>query len=213
VVVVDPGHNRIANPALEPIGPGASVRKIMDGGGARGVVSGVPEADVTLAVALRLRVILRRAGVSVVMTRTTTEGVSMGNVARARIANRSRAQLFVRVHADGADEASVHGTHTLYPALQQGWTDDIYAASRRAAALLQRELVRELRSRDRGINPRADITGFNWSDVPVVLPELGFLSNPGEDRLLTSARYQHRAAVGLCRGIMLFLARPAAACR
>ena len=114
VVVVDPGHNRIANPALEPIGPGASVRKIMDGGGARGVVSGVPEADVTLAVALRLRVILRRAGVSVVMTRTTTEGVSMGNVARARIANRARAQLFVRVHADGADAASVHGdAHAL----------------------------------------------------------------------------------------------------
>ena len=77
---------------------------------------------------------------------------------------------------------------------------------------MQAELVRSLRSHDRGLSERADITGFNWADVPVVLPELGFLTNPREDRLLTSPAYQQRAARGICRGIHRFLRLPPARC-
>ena len=91
VIVVDPGHDAYANLATEPIGPGVSFRKIKDGGGTRGVVSGLPEAVLNLRVALRLRALLEGAGVRVVMTRTATEGTSMGNIARARIAHLQRA--------------------------------------------------------------------------------------------------------------------------
>jgi hypothetical protein len=49
-VVIDPGHDRFPNPATEPIGPGSLQRKVKDGGGTRGVVSGVPEAVVNLAI-------------------------------------------------------------------------------------------------------------------------------------------------------------------
>jgi N-acetylmuramoyl-L-alanine amidase len=70
---------------------------------------------------------------------------------------------------------------------------------------IQRELLRALGSRDLGIVARSDLTGFNWSNVPAVLPELGFLTNPREDRLLTSAAYQQRAAHGLERGIRAFV--------
>src|SRR5262249_7091487 len=145
-------------------------------------------------------------------TRTATDGVSMGNVARARIANRAGAALFLRIHADGSVDRRARGTHTLYPALHRGWTDDVYAASRRGARLLQEELVGSLGFPDRGLQERADFTGFNWSDVPVVLVELGFMTNPTEDRLLATPAYQRRAAVGLCRGTMRFLARGVGAC-
>jgi N-acetylmuramoyl-L-alanine amidase len=212
VVTIDPGHDRRANPAVEPIGPGSRTLKVKDGGGARGVVTGQAEADVTLAVSLRLRALLVRAGVRVVLTRTTTTGVSMGNVERARIANRAGSALFVRVHADGSADRAVAGTHTLHPALRRGWTDDVHAESRRAARLVQQELVRALGSRHRGLSERSDITGFNWADVPVILPELGFLTNPREDRLLATAAYRQRAALGLCRGTLRFLGRPAADC-
>lgn len=212
VVVIDPGHDRLANSNVEPIGPGSSELKIKDGGGTRGAVSGVPEADLTLAVSLRLQALLRRAGIRVVMTRTATSGASMGNVARAGIANRVRAALFVRIHADGSTDSRTAGTHTLYPAFRRGWTDDIYARSKRAAGLIQFELVRSLRSNDRGLDERSDITGFNWSNVPVVLPELGFMTNAREDRLLTSRSYQQRAAIGLCRGVLRYLGRRATAC-
>ena len=70
VVVIDPGHDLRANAQTEPIGPGSSTRKIKDGGGTRGVVSGLREADLNLRVSLRLRTLLERAGVRVVMTRT-----------------------------------------------------------------------------------------------------------------------------------------------
>jgi N-acetylmuramoyl-L-alanine amidase len=137
----------------------------------------------------------------------------MGNIARARIANRAGAALFLRVHADGSMTPSTRGTHTLYPALRRGWTDDIHAESRRAARLVQAELVRELRSRDRGVAERRDLTGFNWADAPAVLVELGFLTNPVEDRLLASRAYRQRAAHGLCAGVLRFLRRPPARCR
>jgi len=212
VVVLDPGHDLRANPATEPIGPGSTTRKIKDGGGTRGVVSGLTEAELNLRVALRLRRLLERAGVRVVMTRTKTAGRSIGNIARARIANRADAALFLRVHADGSASRSVRGTHTLYPALRRGWTDDVYSASKRAATIVQSEVVRALGFPDRGLQERSDFTGFNWSDVPVILAELGFMTNPTEDRLLATTPYQRRAALGLCRGTLRFLGRPATSC-
>jgi N-acetylmuramoyl-L-alanine amidase len=206
VVVVDPGHDLRANSATEPIGPGSSARKIKDGGGTSG------EARVALAVSLRLRTLLEQAGVRVVMTRTRTAGTSMGNVARARIANQAGAALFLRVHADGSSDPSRRGTHTLYPAWRRGWTDDIAGPSLRAARLLQSELVRALGFPDAGLDRRGDITGFNWADVPAVLTELGFLTNAADRRVLTSGVGQQRAAAGLCRGVLRFLGQPAGRC-
>ena len=205
VVVIDPGHDLSANAQTEPIGPGSARRKIKDGGGTHGVVTGVREPVLTLDVSLRLRALLRRAGVQVVMTRTRTASTSMGNVARARIANAAQAALFLRVHADGHASPAVRGTHTLVPALRSGWTDDVYPASRRAATLVQRELVRALGFPDRGIQERSDFTGFNWADVPAILVELGFMTNPMEDRQLARPVVRRRAALGLCRGTLRFL--------
>ena len=206
VVVVDPGHDLRANLQTEPIGPGSSVRKIKDGGGTAG------EAQVVLAVSLRLRRLLEAAGVRVVMTRTRTDSTSMGNIARARIANRAHARLFLRVHADGSTSPATRGTHTLYPAVHRGWTDDIAGPSLRAANAVQTELVRSLGFPDAGLDRRSDLTGFNWSNVPAVLAELGFLTNPTERRVLTSASGQQRAALGLCRGALRFLGRRPGAC-
>jgi N-acetylmuramoyl-L-alanine amidase len=213
VVVIDPGHDRYANSAVEPIGPGSKTMKVKDGGGASGVVTHTPEAVVNLAISKRLAAMLRRAAIRVVMTRTTTSHVSMGNIARAQIANRNHAAAFVRIHCDSSTDPSYSGTHTLYPAYHVGWTDDIYKPSLRLARLVQAELVRSLRFPDRGLDPRSDITGFNWSNVPSILPELGFLSNPTEDRVLNSASGQKRAAIGVCRGVLRFLGRSTASCR
>jgi N-acetylmuramoyl-L-alanine amidase len=212
VVVVDPGHDLRANADREPIGPGSSTLKIKDGGGTHGVVTGIREPDLTLDVSLRLRTFLRRAGVRVVMTRSRTAGASMGNIARAEIANRARASLLLRVHADGHPSSSVRGTHTLVPALRTGWTDDVYGESRRAAVIVQSELVRALGFPDRGIQERSDFTGFNWADVPVILVEMGFMTNPFEDRQLARPTVRRRAALGLCRGTLRFLALPPARC-
>jgi N-acetylmuramoyl-L-alanine amidase len=212
VVVIDPGHDLRANLATEPIGPGSSTRKIKDGGGTHGVVSGTTEAELNLAVSLRLRALLEGAGIRVVLTRSRTAGTSVGNVARAGIANRARAALFVRIHADGASSSGARGTHTLYPALRRGWTDDIYRQSRAAARIVQQQLLRALGFPDRGLQERSDLTGFNWADVPAILVEVGFMTNPAEDRALATDTYRGRAARGICRGVLRFLGRSTAPC-
>jgi N-acetylmuramoyl-L-alanine amidase len=202
LICIDPGHG--TPPAVgaqrEPIGPGSSTLKVKDGGGAPG------EAAVVLAIARRTRALLLARGYRVAMTRTgpTFRYGNGGNVARAQFCNRRRAALMLRIHADGSADSSRRGVSTLYPAPRPGWTDDIATPSRRAARLLQRELVGAARAPDLGTIVRADLTGFNWADVPAVLVETGFLSNPAERRLLHSSAYQDRIARGLAKGVAAF---------
>ena len=141
------------------------------------------------------------------MTRTGPELTygGRGNADRARFCNRRGAALMLRIHADGATDRSRHGASTLYPAWRRGWTDDVYRASLRAARLVQRELVAATGAANRGLSRRGDLTGFNWADVPVILPETGFMTNPLERRRLTAAWYQWRVARGLASGAEAFL--------
>jgi N-acetylmuramoyl-L-alanine amidase len=202
LICVDPGHGTV--PAIgrqtEPIGPGSSKRKIKDGGGAPG------EAPVALAIAQRTRAILQRDGYRVAMTRTAP-GYAGGNIARARFCNVRHAALMVRIHADGSTDTSLRGVSTLVPALRRGWTDDIHARSARAARRVQAAVVKHTGARNIGILQRSDLTGFNWADVPAILVECGFMTNPAERRLLQSASYQLKVARGLVAGAEAFAPR------
>jgi N-acetylmuramoyl-L-alanine amidase len=200
LMCLDPGHASRPNLTTEPIGPGSSVRKIKDGGGAPG------EATVVLQIAWKARTVFLRRGYRVAMTRTGprfTYGAG-GNVDRARFCNRRRAALMLRIHADGSTDRRAHGVSTLYPAWRRGWTDDIFRPSRRAARLVQRRVVRWTGAANRGLSRRGDLTGFNWANVPVVLVETGFMTNPTERRRLRSSRYQWRVARGLAAGAAAF---------
>ena len=200
LICLDPGHGTL--PAVgrqtEPIGPGSSQRKIKDGGGAPG------EAPVALAIALKTRALLERGGYRVAMTRTGTTYAG-GNIARARFCNVRHAALMVRIHADGAQDRSLHGVKTLFPALRRGWTDDIYAQSLRAARKVQTAVVRQTGALNLGLIPRSDLTGFNWANVPAVLVETGFMTNSAEARLLRTSAYQLKVARGITAGAEAFV--------
>ena len=202
LICLDPGHGTppVVGAQREPIGPGSSVTKIKDGGGAP------REAAVALALSRKTRTLLLRRGYRVAMTRDgpTFRYGNGGNVARAQFCNRRRAALMVRIHADGSTDRSRRGISTLYPALRRGWTDDVYAESLRAARVVQRALVGATGAPDLGVSRRSDLTGFNWADVPVVLVETGFFSNRLDARLLRSSRYQWRIARGLAAGVVSF---------
>ena len=204
VVVIDPGHQAHGDSSLEPVGPGSSEKKAKVSSGTAGVVTGIPESELVLAVGLKLRDSLKAHGIKVVMTRTSQD-VNISNIARAQIANEANADLFVRVHADGTDNSSTTGIHVLYPATIEGWTDDIAVASKKAASLAQQALVAATGAKDRGIDARSDMTGFNWSDVPAIIPEIGFMTNATEDRLLATAEYQDKIVKGLTKAILEFL--------
>lgn len=202
LVCLDPGHG--TPPAIgrqaEPIGPGSSVLKIKDGGGAPG------EAAVALAIARRTRTLLIRRGYRVAMTRTGAvfRYGNGGNVARAQFCNRRHAALMLRIHADGSTNTSLHGFSTLYPAWHKSWTDDIYTRSLKAARLVQAASVRATGAANLGLIKRTDLTGFNWANVPAILVECGFMSNTGERRLLQSNAYEWKLARGLAAGAAAF---------
>ncbi|HSC48855.1 MAG TPA: N-acetylmuramoyl-L-alanine amidase [Gaiellaceae bacterium] len=205
LVCLDPGHG--TPPAIgrqvEPIGPGSRTMKIKDGGGAAG------EAPVALAIALRARRLLLARGYRVAMTRTGPTirlGDGDGNIARARFCNRRHAALMVRIHADGSTARALHGVSTLVPAWRRGWTDDIYARSLRAGRALQAAVLAATGAADRGVVRRGDLTGFNWADVPAVLIETGFMTNPAESSRLHTAAYQQQLALGIERGVAAFVA-------
>jgi N-acetylmuramoyl-L-alanine amidase len=203
LICLDPGHGTI--PAIgrqtEPIGPGSAIRKIKDGGGTPG------EAPVALAIARRTLSLLERAGYRIAMTRDGPTYAG-GNIARARFCNVRHASLMIRIHADGSADPSLHGVQMLYPALHRGWTDDIYAASLRAARLVQRAVVRATGAVDLGLTPRSDLTGFNWANVPAILIETGFMTNLHDRVLLHSGAYQAKIARGLVAGVEAFVAPP-----
>ncbi|MHB8642234.1 MAG: N-acetylmuramoyl-L-alanine amidase family protein [Gaiellaceae bacterium] len=202
LICLDPGHGTV--PAIgaqtEPIGPGSHVVKIKDGGGTAG------EADVVLAIAKRLRVILLADGYRVAMTRTEP-GYRGGNIARARFCNARHAALMLRIHADGSTDRNAHGISTLYPALHRGWTDDIYTPSLRAARVMQRTLVNATGAKDNGIVARSDLTGFNWANVPAILVESGFMTNAREGARLRTFAYQRVVARALAAGVSAFVRR------
>lgn len=204
IVVIDPGHQARGNNDEEPIGPGSATTKPKVTSGTEGVVTGIPESELVLAIGLMVREELEARGVRVIMTRTRQD-VNISNIERTKLANQVGADLYLRVHADGIDSGSVYGIHTLYPVSIAGWTDDIAAASKRAAQLTQSALVAATGGKDRGLDARDDMTGFNWSDVPVIIPEIGFMTNAAEDRLLAQDSYRRKIAVALAQAAVQFV--------
>jgi N-acetylmuramoyl-L-alanine amidase len=202
LICLDPGHGTI--PAVgrqtEPVGPGSSQRKIKDGGGAPG------EAPLALAIALRTRALLQQAGYRVAMTRTGPTYAG-GNIERARFCNVRHAALMVRIHADGSTSSSARGIKTLVPALRRGWTNDIYSASLAAGRKVQAAMIRQTGAVNLGVVFRSDLTGFNWANVPAVLVETGFMTNPTEGRLLRTPAYQLKIARGIAAGSAGFVSR------
>ena len=205
VVCLDPGHQARANTQPEPIGPKSSTTKPRVTGGATGVVTHQPEHELTLDVAKRVKDLLESQGVVVALTRSTSD-VDISNSERAEVANDADANLFVRIHADSNTNGDISGVSTLYPG-GNDWVEPIEADGLAAARVVQQAVVAATGAADRGVTKRADLAGFNYCEVPAILVEMGFLSNPVEDRKLAEDAYRAKVAQGIADGIMHWLER------
>jgi len=173
---------------------------------------GYPEATFNFSVALRLRAALRSLGARVVMTRYTNTTRSWGPCIdyRGRFGKAARAVLKVSIHADGAPSRD-RGFHIITPKLRRGYTDDIYAASRRLGLAMRRGMVsggiplsNYIR---RGWSVRGDQGTLNMSDIPTIIVETGNMRNARDAALEVSSAGQRRYAYALLRGIRLYLRR------
>ena len=203
VVVIDAGHQSKPDLTLEPDGPGSTVMKPKVSAGAIGVATGQRESAESLAIALHLRDVLKAVGADVVMVRTS-ENVNVANSQRARIGNTAHADLVVRVHESSSTDGSLAGVTTFFPS-GNSLVVPIQAASKTAAQLLEDSVVKMVGAKRIGIAGRSDLSGFNYSRVPTVMIECGYLSNRVEDAQMAETPYRTKLANGIAAGVLAYL--------
>ena len=186
--VVDPGHG-VRYPDGNPLNVGAVGP------------DGIAEAKVTLAVGEDLAHLLRAAGATVVLTRSYAQPYRTGTVirldnrARAALANRLGATAFIAIHADASLDPSAHGTSVFW--LRSNSAPLAHAVRAELAPLGLGES--EFRVRDLAVT--------NEATVPAVLVEIGFISNPVQERLLATAAFQRREAQALYAALIKTFAK------
>ena len=197
-ICLDPGHGVTTASAQEPISPLSQETKAAYVSGASG--SSQTEEAVNLAVAQLTRIELEALGAQVVMTRQSHEA-TVSNIERAQIANDAGVDLCIRIHADGSEDSTVSGMSMQIPAGELLGTPEIEQPSARAPEIILEEVTGARGAYNRGLVQRSDLTGFNWSEVPCVLLEMGFLSNPQDDAELATEQYRQQIASGIVSGV------------
>lgn len=203
LIVIDAGHQGQGNSAQEPIGPGATTTKAKVASGTTGRFTGIPEYVLTLEVALLLEASLLERGYDVVMIRSTHD-VDISNAERAIVANDLEADAFIRIHADGNNNATVEGAYTLCPTAYNPYCSFIYGESRLLSEKLLDGFIAETGAKRRSIQETDSMSGINWCTVPVTIIEMGFMTNEKEDRLMATEDYRIKMAVGMANGIDLY---------
>ena len=210
-IVLDPGHGGHDTGTIGP--------------------TGLQEKDVVLDIALRLgQLITERMGAEVVYTRTDDTHVPLE--ARTEIANEVKADLFLSIHANSSRLRSAAGPETFYlnfttdpAALEVAARENAPSTrsihelqdlvlkiarkekvqeSREFAASVQKALYAGMRSgKNRGVK-KAPFVVLIGAQMPSVLVEVAFLSNPREERLLKQPEYRQRLAEALYRGLFQY---------
>ena len=203
-IAVDPGHNGAnwSHPA--------EINRRVDAGGFRKACDttgtstndGYTEAAYNFDVAMRLARILRREGATVVLTRTSNDGVGPCIDERAAIGNDARADAAISIHADGRPPGG-RGFEVIYKP-QARDSRRLALALRRAFAAATGEPYSTYVGRD-GLDVRTDLGGLNRSTVPKVLIETANMRNTADASRLESAAYRQREAGALARGLESFL--------
>jgi N-acetylmuramoyl-L-alanine amidase len=175
-VVIDPGHG----------GPDP---------GAIGI-GGLRETNVVLDVALQVAQLLQAQGVQVVMTRTSEVDVDLPP--RVSLANRSRADAFVSLHANALSMArpDVNGIETFY---YQG------GRSLQLASAIQRELMAvSPGTPNRGTKPGRFYV-IRRTVMPAALAEMGFVTGRIDSPRLADPNFRRRLAQAVSAGILNYL--------
>ena len=206
LIAIDPGHQRKKNHDKEPLGPGSDEMKNKVSSGTQGVATGLKEYELNLQVSLKLRDELIARGYEVLMIRTEHD-VDISNAQRAEVANEARADAFLRIHADGSDNASRTGAMTICMTEKNPYNAALHTDSLALSQLIVDQLCAETGTNNRGVWETDTMTGVNWSEVPVTIIEMGFMTNPDEDRLMASDDYQNKIVKGIADGLDAYFAR------
>ena len=213
-IIIDPGHGGKDPGAIGP--------------------SGVKEKDITLPIANKLAVLLREnLKVEVYLTRESDEFIPLDQ--RTEIANLVKGDLFISIHANAAWDTRARGVETFYNSHYSYGEGAEEVAIRENAALaaegvptriktiiwdliqnqyrqeskglslvVQEKLVKTLNSTNRGVKS-APFYVLRGANMPAILIEVGFISNPWEERQLKNVQFQELIASGIYKGIATYI--------
>lgn len=185
IIVVDPGHG-----GKDPGAIGSS---------------GTREKEIALAVAVRLAALLDHAGATVMLTRDTDEDLSSSDTGfrkkedmskRVALANDNDADIFIGIHVNSFGGRREHGAQTFsQPGREESWLLN---------QCIQAELVRVLKNTNR-VSKTGDYFVTREVNMPAVIVEIGFISNPAEERLMLDPLYQDKVAWAIYSGLVKYM--------
>ena len=211
VVGIDPGHNgrNYTDPGyIDHLIWNGREEEACDTTGTE-TAGGYTEAQFNFNVAEYLAGDLRAEGATVVLTRTTNDGVGPCVTQRSELINRAHANVAIDIHADGGP-ANGRGFAVLEP-VADGPNDKVirkseqFGADVRAAILAHTPMPESDYYGSHGIIFRDDLAGLNLTAEPKILIETGNMRNAADARLLVSTAFQKQMARALADAIIRYL--------
>lgn len=177
-IVIDPGHGG-------------------DDPGATGA-SGRYEKDFTLSVSKKIvRLLEQEPKIQVFMTREDDRTLSTADRFRPNFANDLQADLYLSVHGNTFESPSVSGIETFY----------YHDESLSLAETVHAKLAAASGFEDRGVK-REDYYVLKETNMPAILMELGYLTNPQEEETMWTDEFQESVASAIVEGIKEYLQIP-----
>ena len=180
VIVVDPGH----------------------GGEDPGKVgtNDVLEKDLNLQIAKKVKKLLEEAGIKIVMTRTNDKVPDAKKEdlnQRVQLINETKPKLALCIHQNSYPDAAIKGAQVFYHTITPEAED--------VASMVQEELRTVDPTNTRQIKENDTYYMLKNCQVPTIIVECGFLTNPDEAAKLTQEEYQDQIAQAICEGVVKWL--------
>lgn len=187
-VVIDPGHQKNPDPEEEQISPDSRNTKARVTAGSVGVSTGIKEYELTMNISNLLKEYLEQCGATVVLTRENND-INLSNQERAKLAGASNAQVFLRIHADAANDGKTSGIKVFVPEKGDTELGDILGNKLKEAEGLDF---------DKSVRTGA-YTGLNYvsASIKSFQVSLGFLSNSDDEKVITDPGKQYDIAVAI----------------
>ncbi len=150
--------------------------------------SGTIEKGLTLQTAQHIYNKLKAAGANVILTRSNDTYIPLAS--RVYSAQYNQADAFISIHYDSADDRSVRGLTTYY----------YHPNQKKLAENVHSAVIPMANLKDRGYRSE-DYYVLRENNRSAILMELGYLSNPAEEMLISSNHYQETIAAGITQGL------------
>lgn len=137
--------------------------------------------------------------------------IKMSNIERAQFANKNNCDLVFRIHTNGVEQSNLNGATIFVPTSNNQYVsskkyNSICEPSYNISKLINKNLkANNIKMFGKEIYKTDNLTGFNWSEVPNVLFEMGFVTNETDDYNVNNPSYQKKFMNAVADGLDTYL--------